>query len=200
MNRLIDEHILPDVLVRSGEERRFTRLAAAFARFYFGTEDKFVADFRRQILTVLTSRVTMGADRHRILALNLSLPVDFDWSIDVDHHVHIDVERFVRAAVARVRDLERANAAITSDPKILRGTPVFAGTRVPIDVVTSSLERGMDRSRVVDAYPFLTDELIEAAMTYAKSHPRRGRPAQAATSAPGWRTKSVKVVRTATRR
>ncbi len=36
MNRVADEHLMPDVLFeKNGGVRRFTRLSAAFAKFYF---------------------------------------------------------------------------------------------------------------------------------------------------------------------
>lgn len=49
---------------------------------------------------------------------------------------------------------------------------MFAGTRVPIDIVLSSLNMGVDMDRLVDSYPFLTDAHIEAAKDYAQRHPK----------------------------
>lgn len=35
MNRVFDEHLVPESLVRAQDGRRFARLASAFAHFYF---------------------------------------------------------------------------------------------------------------------------------------------------------------------
>ncbi len=39
MNRAVDEHILLEPLIRSGNGRRFAPLGAALASFYFTSED-----------------------------------------------------------------------------------------------------------------------------------------------------------------
>lgn len=38
--------------------------------------------------------------------------------------------------IARIRQL------VNSDPEIMRGTPVFKGTRIPVDVVADMLAQG----------------------------------------------------------
>ena len=42
---------------------------------------------------------------------------------------------------------------ITSDPEILGGTPVFAGTRVPIKNLTDCLEAGDSIDEFLDDFP-----------------------------------------------
>jgi uncharacterized protein (DUF433 family) len=58
-----------------------------------------------------------------------------------------------------------------TDPEILSGTPVFAGSRVPIDMVLACVDAGNDTARIRRAYPFVTDEHITAARAYKASHP-----------------------------
>jgi len=48
----------------------------------------------------------------------------------------------------------------------MRGVPVFNGTRVPISMVLASLKAGFDLSQLQDAYPFLTQQLLDVALTY----------------------------------
>src|SRR5690606_16720919 len=41
INRAVDEHILPDSLISLDNGRRFARLGAALAGFYFGSDDVY---------------------------------------------------------------------------------------------------------------------------------------------------------------
>jgi uncharacterized protein (DUF433 family) len=71
--------------------------------------------------------------------------------------------------------VERAQAqaqpTVVTDPEILSGMPVFAGSRVPIDMVLACVDAGSDMARIRQAYPFVTDEHITAARAYKTSHP-----------------------------
>ena len=58
MNRVVDERLVPEPLFEQrGSSRLFTRLGAAFAYFYFSTEDQLLAGARRKILDELNVRV-----------------------------------------------------------------------------------------------------------------------------------------------
>jgi uncharacterized protein (DUF433 family) len=54
---------------------------------------------------------------------------------------------------------------------VMGGTPVFAGTRVPIKMVLDLIDSGADREELAASYPFLTDRHIEAARKYLDDHP-----------------------------
>lgn len=195
MNRVVDEHILPDVLVSSGNGRSFARIGAAFACFYFGTEQTLVANRRRQILQDLTERLSKRADHDRIFAL-IDVPAGLDWHIDVPD-ARVDISRFILGAQERVRQVARANSFVQRHPEVMGGQEVFSGTRVPIEIVLASLSEGIDKQRVLKSYPFLTDEHIEAARVYTKVHPKRGRPRRLSEANPSWQVKSSRVVRPA---
>lgn len=62
-------------------------------------------------------------------------------------------------------------ALVTTDDQILRGTPVFAGSRVPIDTVLASLAAGIRFERLQESYPFLTPAHVRAARMYVQEHP-----------------------------
>jgi len=47
---------------------------------------------------------------------------------------------------------------INSNPKILRGTPVFKGTRVPIETLFDHLESGVYLDEFLDDFPSVTKE------------------------------------------
>ena len=55
--------------------------------------------------------------------------------------------------------------SITTDPVVLSGQAVIAGTRVPVSVVLDCLAAGMS-PKVVAEYPTLTLEGVQAAAAY----------------------------------
>ncbi|HEY7350173.1 MAG TPA: DUF433 domain-containing protein [Ktedonobacterales bacterium] len=56
---------------------------------------------------------------------------------------------------------------IESDPDILGGKPVIAGSRLSVETVLENLACGDTYEEVLDSYPFLTYEDIYAALGYA---------------------------------
>lgn len=67
----------------------------------------------------------------------------------------------------------QAQPMVVTDPAIPDGLPVFAGGRVPIDMLLACVDAGIDMARIRQAYPFVTDEHITAARAYKASHPTR---------------------------
>lgn len=57
---------------------------------------------------------------------------------------------------------------ITSDPGCLGGTPVFAGTRVPVNTLIEYLEAGHPLDQFLDDYPSVTREHAIAVLELAK--------------------------------
>ena len=55
---------------------------------------------------------------------------------------------------------------ITTDPAVLSGRAVIAGTRVPVSVVLDCLAAGMSTEQIVEEYPTLTSEGVQAAAAY----------------------------------
>jgi uncharacterized protein (DUF433 family) len=49
-----------------------------------------------------------------------------------------------------------AESLITSDPKILNGTPVFKGTRVPIRTLFDYLADGLSLEYFLESFPSVT--------------------------------------------
>ena len=56
---------------------------------------------------------------------------------------------------------------ITVDPGVMLGQPVIAGTRLPVYVIVQAIAAGDGPKELLDAYPFLTTEDIEAALSFA---------------------------------
>jgi uncharacterized protein (DUF433 family) len=56
---------------------------------------------------------------------------------------------------------------IESRLDILSGKPVIKGTRISVELVIRKLGEGMSVGDLLDAYPTLTREDVQAALTYA---------------------------------
>jgi uncharacterized protein (DUF433 family) len=77
---------------------------------------------------------------------------------------------------ARLTALHRSAALVVSDPDIRGGEPVVRDTRVPVYAVAEMKAQGAPDSELLEDFPSLTPESLDAALTYAATHPRRGRP------------------------
>jgi uncharacterized protein (DUF433 family) len=75
-----------------------------------------------------------------------------------------------------LRRLERAEDMIVSDPEIMRGTPVYRGTRIPVELIADMLSQGAKSEEILEGYPALDREKVELAPLYVQAFPRRGRP------------------------
>ncbi len=62
------------------------------------------------------------------------------------------------------------SSVVRSDPDILGGTPVFVGTRVPVQALIDYIEAGHALQEFLDDFPSVTRELAVAALEQAKAH------------------------------
>jgi HTH-type transcriptional regulator/antitoxin HipB len=99
----------------------------------------------------------------------------------------------------RSPQIDRTQQLITADPDVMGGLAVFTGTRVPVETVLTSLEKGLARTRLLELFPALTDEHIEAGKLYMDVHRRRGRPSKAWRAPTSWKIKSSRRVAGITR-
>ena len=76
-----------------------------------------------------------------------------------------------------LRRLAAATRMAQSDPEIMRGAPVYRGTRIPVHAIADMLSQGAAVAEILEGYPALTREKIELAPLYSKAFPLRGRPA-----------------------
>ncbi len=60
------------------------------------------------------------------------------------------------------------NQVIQSDPEILGGAPVFAGTRVPVQNLIDYLEAGETLDTFLDAFPSVSREQAIAVLELAR--------------------------------
>ncbi|HEX8500169.1 MAG TPA: DUF433 domain-containing protein [Pyrinomonadaceae bacterium] len=69
---------------------------------------------------------------------------------------------------------------IQSDPAVMMGKPVIAGTRITVELILEKLAAGETVEQILDAHPRLTREAISAALTYAAQTIRDLSPKKAA--------------------
>jgi len=56
---------------------------------------------------------------------------------------------------------------IELNPAVLQGKPVVRGTRIPVEDILRKLADGATEADILDAYPRLTRDDIQAALRYA---------------------------------
>jgi uncharacterized protein (DUF433 family) len=56
---------------------------------------------------------------------------------------------------------------IVSDPAVMMGKPVVAGTRISVDLILEKLGSGESIDAVLEAHPRLTREAVLAALRFA---------------------------------
>ena len=56
---------------------------------------------------------------------------------------------------------------IVSDPKVMMGKPVVAGTRITVDLILEKLGRGESIEAMLESHPRLTREAVLAALRFA---------------------------------
>jgi uncharacterized protein (DUF433 family) len=64
--------------------------------------------------------------------------------------------------------LEKLKGIVHSDPEIMGGTPVFVGTRVPLQNLVDYLEGGESIEDFLDAFPTIKREQVIAVIEAGK--------------------------------
>ena len=57
---------------------------------------------------------------------------------------------------------------IVSDPNVMMGKPVVAGTRITVELILEKLAAGETIDQILDAHPRLSREAIWASLAFAK--------------------------------
>lgn len=90
----------------------------------------------------------------------------------------IEIGAARRAVESQLKQLARMEEMVVRDPEIMRGTPVFKGTRIPVDLVADMLAQGATAEEILEGYPTLNKKKIAIAPVYMRAFPRRGRPSR----------------------
>ena len=64
----------------------------------------------------------------------------------------------------------KQSSVVHSDPEILGGTPVFVGTRVPVQALIDYIEGGHSLEKFLDDFPTVSRNIAVAALEQAKVH------------------------------
>ena len=59
---------------------------------------------------------------------------------------------------------------ISADPDVQGGAAVVRGTRLPVRAIAFYWRETGDRARLLDTYPQLTPEALDAALRYSEDH------------------------------
>lgn len=163
VNRVVDRNILPNALFSAAGSRTFRKEACVFISFYFGTAESLTSAARiRAIQDGLNHSQTWSELKK--------------WKSKESEAIEVTFSPFMQAVEDRLEQLQRAQDLVAEDPEILRGIPVFKGTRIPVHDVADLVEEGIPTEELKEMYPRLGSEHFELAPVYAKAHPKRGRP------------------------
>jgi len=68
-----------------------------------------------------------------------------------------------------IGEKELSQLPVTIDPAIHSGTPVFRGTRVPVDALISNLEAGLTLDEFLDNFPTVKREQALQVLEFSKA-------------------------------
>jgi len=63
--------------------------------------------------------------------------------------------------------MEAAERLIISDPAVMMGKPIIAGTRITVELILEKLAAGETVEQLLEAHPRLTRQAIQAALAFA---------------------------------
>ena len=90
--------------------------------------------------------------------------------------LRVEIKPARRKVESGLKQLGRMEQMVVRDPDIMCGTPVFKGTRIPVDLVADMLAQGATPDEILEGYPTLDREKLSLAPLYMRAFPRRGRP------------------------
>ena len=56
---------------------------------------------------------------------------------------------------------------VVSNPSVMMGKPVIAGTRIPVELILEKLAAGESVEQLLEAHPRLTKKGVQAALAFA---------------------------------
>jgi uncharacterized protein (DUF433 family) len=156
VHRIIDAGLLEGAVKRQRNARLLKRNALVGLKLAHETADVLTAEGRRVVVATLIRR-----PRQAIVRSNA---------------VVVDTRPAAKAVRSGLNQLTKARRLVSSTRGVLRGSPVFKGTRIPVHDIADMLENGDNPAAIVKAYPQLNKERVRLAAIYALAYPRRGRP------------------------
>lgn len=166
VEKAIEEAVIPARLLRPSTGGRPRRLlpghAVCYARLIGQLDLSLRRDQKKRLAAALAASETAGGIPDRL---------------EIAPAVEIDTARLLgEVAAAAIRYREARDRLIVSDPGIQGGTPVIRGTRITVYTILGRIDGGERAEEILEDYPYLTRDAVEAAVTYARAHPLVGRP------------------------
>lgn len=177
VNRVIDEHILPETLVSANNGRYVLAAACPLITFYFESAKRLTSDERLSAIRSAEPRLLLWVRAERRAMLKI------DWTVR-DELLTIDLRPFFERSIERLARLDSARELVTVSDEIMGGAPVISGTRIPVHDVAAALAADMPVKKILEDYPSLTEEKLKLAALYAAANPLRGRPKPLLSSLP----------------
>lgn len=170
INRLFDDGLMPGSACKKIGKHRFVKAFAA-PMVRFGAGDGALLSKRVRILAMKTlASYTKSNWLYLVDEPDRALDLRFESGT-----VSVALGEIVSSSMKDLGKLARANARIAINTEIRGGVPVISGTRIGVyEVATALAADGIEA--VLEDYPALTREDVEAAEIYSEAHPRMGRP------------------------
>lgn len=179
INRLLDDgHFDSLWAVDLISGRRMLDLdLCVFVKFHEDAGRLLVPRARYEVWSMFVKKITSL----RTPSAHTSYGVDLKTFFFVlDSALSVDLTPYCLHVKSSWDTLRRSRAVIESDPDIRGGVPVIAGTRIGAHEIADVVYReGVDE--VLEMYPSLDREKVDAAVLYAKANPRTGRPTRGST-------------------
>ncbi len=176
VQKLIEVRIISPSKMRKGSEVQ--RLLSPQQLVYLRLESEGV-------------RLLPIATRREVAKAVISSPEVNSVTVEGGSALVIEVKKARREVEQELKRLRKVQNMVVSDPEIMRGTPVFKGTRIPVELVADMVAQGATGDEILAGYPALGREQVELAPLYVAAFPRRGRPAHR----PWAKKKPVRVTR-----
>ncbi len=167
VEKAIEQRVLRVRKVRNQSDTRYRRrVLPVYAVAYAATVGR------------LNIRLTTTHKRRLASELAKLGPTEFRRArVELTAAVEVNVGSLVGEIMERTdRYLSARDNSIVTDGKIMGGTPVIRGTRMTVYSVLGRIEHGETIEDILADNPDLSREALEAAVTYARTHPLMGRP------------------------
>ncbi|KHK51918.1 hypothetical protein PI87_20455 [Ralstonia sp. A12] len=168
INRLFADEVLAPALTDDWRAQGLVPLVAPLTSFCLATCGDLTPSAQARVIRTLTERVEAHQDFELFLGLHEQLgSTDFDWTVAWSCLV-VDMWPFVVESLRRAVQIAHARSVIRSDPEVMGGMPCFSGTRLPVANLLALKRGGLGYAALQSAYPFLTEQLMEAAEVYER--------------------------------
>jgi uncharacterized protein (DUF433 family) len=163
VHKVIDGRLIRPHRTRHG--RQIQRLLSAEQLVYLRLEAEGV-------------RLLPMASRREVARAVESAPEADVVAVSAGSALVIQVKNARRDVERELKRLRKVEQMVVSDSEIMGGTPIFRGTRIPVDLVATMSAQGASVEEILEGYPALNREQVELAPLYVAAFPRRGRPAR----------------------